>query len=755
MAKFSDIPYFLLEGYFGEILEGNGEYPDYQYAEHSGGYLFKSNAVQMTRDETLFTFYAKNEESDYKKIKADLSTDWNDEYNRVILHKLLSPAVVPSSDIKRTVTESAYQRITYNAIDIDTHGYAYDIEQGDGIYIRKDNEFVDWFKNNIELYRGFMNPEQPYIYIGNGYQFQETLLKIYYYALKDWMKDAIPENNRNDRLDEFFDLIYDQYYNKIYNMQKALLNIIDPKEVSDDILDNLYSYYDVLPLFSTLETYKRRLFLDNLIYFLKKKGTYSSVYIIWKILSANTNNQLTIYDRWHEYLSGGETEPYNYFVDYPYTNYYGGEYPHTYELSGNAETEYLESPFSLETLNTVQTYAEWEDYKVLSTHYKVEFDLNHNPMEEGYILSENMANDLWDKWEMTRPINRVSHYHALLKPISSFQEEITEMYDNPIYNANVYSGSSIGASVSAEDAYIHLQTFEYGVWFVEHNLDSFNLIVEVYDINFNKIYPKTIQMMDKNNIQIFFEDEYVYGFALVLKADYWENTGFNESLLVTHNLEQRYILPQFYKNLQKVKPLEVEAVDINNMEVTKIEGQSLVSEVDYVHYQIIEDDKWEVNHNLDNNAVITTVYDGDGYKIIPDNVKITGPDSCDIYFSDPISGSVAVKAIGSVSMVAVADRFLGSWTAKVGNGDNLDSWDYVENNSLKSTTYTVNCDINNFDIKSDGYYFIFSIPRDANIGYITEIGIFDTTGGLMFFSRVDNIYKRYDFTLDVTYFAEF
>ena len=180
-------------------------------------------------------------------------------------------------------------------------------------------------------------------------------------------------------------------------MQKNFLTLIDPREIDPTLIDELYGYYNVDPLQSDIDIYKKRIFIDNLIYFLKKKGTYSSIYIIWKLLSANTDNEVAVYDRWHETIPTSAS-PYYYFEDHPYVDYYTGNfYPTKYEAQEISAADYTISPFSLEPINSIHLSDSVEYSKILSTHYKVEFGLNHNPMQDGYVLSKEMAEDLYDK----------------------------------------------------------------------------------------------------------------------------------------------------------------------------------------------------------------------------------------------------------------------------------------------------------------------------------------------------------------------
>jgi hypothetical protein len=56
-------------------------------------------------------------------------------------------------------------------------------------------------------------------------------------------------------------------------------------------------FYGEEPLSTAIDVFKRRIYVENLIYWLKKKGTYSSLFIIWYILTKDTENQLKVYDR--------------------------------------------------------------------------------------------------------------------------------------------------------------------------------------------------------------------------------------------------------------------------------------------------------------------------------------------------------------------------------------------------------------------------------------------------------------------------
>lgn len=787
MTKFSETPLFLLENYLNNTIPGSIDLPEYSAADNDGAYLHSANHTLIAEDNLIFDFYAKSGESDYQLIKAYVQSDWNNEYNRIILHKLLSTKIVPTDEIKRTVEEPntytitasageggsiepsgevivesdtsySYKRVTYNAIDFDANGYAYTVDQGDGIYLRKDHDFFTWFENQSE-YDGYLNPDKPYVYIGNGYQFHETLIKIYYYALKDWIKDALPYNNRTDNLSEFIDLIYDRIYSKIYSMQKNLFNLIDPKEIDPTLIDELYGYYNVNPLASEIDTYKKRLFIDNLINFLKKKGTYSSVYIIWKLLSANTNNELTVYDRWHEAMPTMpmSASPYEYFEDYPYVDYYTGNfYPKKYASVEISAADYTMNTFSLEPINTIHLSDTQEFGKILSTHYKVEFDLNHNPMEDGYVLSKEMAEDLYDKWESTRPVNRVSHYHALISLEGAFVEDPINIYTNPIYDANIKTISAFYAISRVENAYIHLQAQQSTIWNVTHDLNSNNLIIDAYDNKLEKIYPNSIKIISDNYISLNFGYTPINGVVIIASADNINSTDLLlEEWIINHNLESKYIIPQFYDpSFIQAKPANIELLDENRFRVEDFRGMGNVSEINYLHTQDTPSDTWIVNHDFDHNGVLVSIFDKDGYKVIPYSVDLTGYNTCTITFQTAIDGYAAVREVGDINMAPLPSKFNGDWVIKVGNGTDLDEWDFRDEGDIKKVDYIINCDTNNFDSDSNGYHFNFIIPR-LKYGYITEIGIFDKGGSMAFYSKIDNLYKHYDMIMDFDYIIKY
>lgn len=619
MAKFADIPWYTLVNYL-ETLEIDVDPSDveYEHVSTSSSTMHGAMNIFVTRGiSQSLNLYAKNENSDYKGISFEIPYDWKQD-NIIKLKQNIVYEVKKSDTVKRTVSENSYYQVTYDYLQDDLFG---EIEQSDEIYSRKDSALNQWVIDNWEDYEGEINPHLTFMYIGDGYTRNGNILEIHYWALKDWMKSALPTNNRSQKFDEFLDIIFDKVFNKVYNRQKNIINLIDPVEIEEEFFELMFSFYNVEPFVSLEEQYRVRLFLNNLIFLLKKRGTYSSLFIIWHILSEGTGNNLTIYDRWHE---PAETVPLSAFEDFDYTSYYkdGYDYPELYSLSN----------------------------KILSTHYKVEFDLNNNPFMDSYIINKNISNDLYNKFEDLRPITRVSHYHELLNLDYDLSGREIPLYEDSDFDANLYSESNIVLSVGVNN-YVHNQDTNSNIWNINHNLDTKNLIIETYILEnniFKHIEPKEIKVETRNLIKIRFDD-YVSGTALITKSDYNQSKG--KSWIINYNLNTEQIFYEVYdQNNELIIPQDAEITNNGNTLILTFDqittGRCIVksiqnSELKYVHDQSTYSTDWTINHNLNFSDVIYEVYNENGEKIVPDTVYSTN-DILYITFTEEVRGKCLI-----------------------------------------------------------------------------------------------------------------
>lgn len=62
----------------------------------------------------------------------------------------------------------------------------------------------------------------------------------------------------------------------------------------------------------------------------------------------------------------------------------------------------------------------------------------------------------------------------------------------------------------------------------------------------------------------------------------------------------------------------------------------------YFFEQQTESDSWIITHNLDTRQIITDVYDSNGYKIIPDEIRIVDENTVEVTLSTPSQGTLHV-----------------------------------------------------------------------------------------------------------------
>lgn len=196
----------------------------------------------------------------------------------------------------------------------------------DEIYIRADSHFHTWFgeelkylgdeidnPNNTRVAAGdarfnewnhkdFFNDNKLYSYLGPVWKIMndDNRWQMKYRGMKDFAIEAIPENDMNANLKEMTWELFDRSHQAVYNSQKNVSSLIDFEEIQDEFLGYLAKYYGSDLDKYLLDTATQREYVKQLVYFLKKKGTYKSLYVMWKTLIRNNKNKITVYERWHD-----------------------------------------------------------------------------------------------------------------------------------------------------------------------------------------------------------------------------------------------------------------------------------------------------------------------------------------------------------------------------------------------------------------------------------------------------------------------
>ena len=194
----------------------------------------------------------------------------------------------------------------------------------------------------------FVNVQKPFTYIGRIYPEDNNgdYFRIEYWGIDRYAISCLPPHLQTEKIKRFFKLYFDEIYNRVYNRQKFVITLLDALEVDLNFIDYLADLYGIslekdyidslYKDMSSSATRKNerilREYVRELPNSLKRKGTYASLYILFKNLFYQTSNKIAIYERWHSNdLCNGwpddpnaiPSSPSGQFVDFDYLTYYG------------------------------------------------------------------------------------------------------------------------------------------------------------------------------------------------------------------------------------------------------------------------------------------------------------------------------------------------------------------------------------------------------------------------------------------------
>jgi hypothetical protein len=285
-----------------------------------------------------------------------LSCLYRPQYQDTITSKFYSASVIDKQNIfefiltpKAGVEGAAYIPSEMSFDDLFSTS---DIENnffGSEVYLRNDSALHNYIKNT-EDYSSFINVRKPYLYFGKLYPKDNGSNKILIetYSMKDYALNALPEHQRTDNLREFLGVSFDMLYYKLYGKNRDILSLLDPYETPDIYLKYILKMYDMSSvIYDTSEGYdKDRFYISNLPGLLKRKGTYTDITNLYRLVT-NSKNLLNIYEQWHEPLPVGA--PFDFenisdycvnsgksFIEYRYNDFYGETTP----LTGAGERYY-------------------------------------------------------------------------------------------------------------------------------------------------------------------------------------------------------------------------------------------------------------------------------------------------------------------------------------------------------------------------------------------------------------------------------
>ena len=559
----------------------------------------------------------------------------------VILYQLVDGAMSGHRFLIQSITGNDF-KFQYRKKESEYTG-APNLTMGEEMYFRKDSYFHVWLKQNT-AYDNFVNIDKRFIYFGRIYSVtnESTNYNIIFEGLKDFAVDGLPEHNQTDNIKELFKIFFDAAYHDIYNMTKTLWSFFDAKEVNLDHLNYLATRAGIETDKDKIEELPLREFVDNLPYWLKRKGTYTAYYIIYKLLLENTTNKLNIYERWVEWCLKSKRQADNYINETDFDNHHILEY-YGIQPSGGAGMYYDRYDPTLYPTHT--DFADRPDcsavpspsgYPVMSPHYKVEIDLSTEPLGENYIIDADTANELLRYWEYIKPVSKFIHYHMLLSPVGKIDSsgESVSLYD-PTLTAicdTRFTGSTTVTAASAapppsytlpyDDLYDDTQVYTTDTsrnrWTIGNHLHTPELIIQTYDPEGNIIYPQSIDYAWEDAFRFPGSDRFPAwdtSYDPRLKID-WFGATRGTALLA---------------------------------------GKKLQGNVGTAYYNTSGSPTWDISHSNSPSGIVYQVYSGitepapsgwrfhDIDRLVPDIATSISPNTLRLNFSESVSGAAFIR----------------------------------------------------------------------------------------------------------------
>ena len=391
---------------------------------------------------------------------------------------------------------------------------------------------------------------------------------------------------------------------------------------------------------------------------------------------------------------------------------------------------------------------------ILSPHYKVEIDFTCEPLGDTYIVNEEILDDLLTGWNYTKPVSKFAHYQQLISPIGDFSDNYVSLYGVG-YNAHMstkFVGSVYVSGGMGDVGDIRLipgavqQEVASTVWDIYHGLDSSTVMTQIYDNDKRMIKPGAIKIIGDDVVQMEF-DTSVRGYAYSSLATAAEN-GYthvqsvpSSAWSINHSLSTERVLMQAYDaNGEMIMPADSTFVDADNATMTwgpsAVSGTVLVKIPDYEYDQSgSELSTWTIQHDQNVVGLIAQFCDNDG-RIIPNEFNIISSDLCTAIWSEPVSGWALIDTIDSDWTETTVISSIDNW--KVGTGGSL-TYDPIITSDLE----TVAISGSSMTSYSDASYYYFDITLPKNIGdlEITEIGLFNVTPNIIYYTTCSPFHK--------------
>ena len=513
MAKFSDSPYFILKTFFDNISTTR--------TSIKNAHLRGPNQIITTGGHGLDLY-----------VKSD------DIFSKI----------------------HAYNTDTY--LDGNIFSFTFDVTRSDvttdvftdlsdaKVYIRKGSIFYDYV-NSLSSLDNYINTEKYLQYFGKIYITSANTFSVIYVGMKDYVMKALPLNNRTDNLTVFLNTYFDEVHNEVYLRTKDLNSLTDAHDVPEEYLEQLSSTYNDTSN-EDMDTDILRAYVSNIIYLLKRKGTYTDMHIIWKILTSNTMNTLTVLERWHNQDFTGI--PIDEFTDVPHTYRYKeyNELPETcageswWRRLSNTSTYpyqvYSDDPqvwvikHDLDSRH-IFTQCYDEDYNMIVPDTITPIDSNNLQLTFGKptlgfaflhvpdnIYHQELSSDEWSVEHLPAGTWTETLQQLEYEDNSKFISDSISMVDDENYTVTLAENTT-GYAIQVDPSYRHSQGSSSKTWTIDTStLDKLAMLVQCYGTDGTILNPLNVRInIDTDDITVTFDDT-MTGYAVV-KDMLWGETA--------------------------------------------------------------------------------------------------------------------------------------------------------------------------------------------------------------------------------------
>lgn len=623
-GKFSDIPYFLISKYFSILNELYSQTPA------SSTSIIGPKTSMVTKGAPVQELFVKDESFGYRSIWITVDEVKGNEFT---IYKN-DQSLVPGTEFTEIIGEHYYFKI------FDLIGKTSVIE-GDELYFRKDSPFYSWLANKAKdcfkdqttldfIIENYINVNKPFIYFGNIYKKSniENLYSIQYYGMKDFVVNCIPVHQRTDKLTKFLYYNFDYIFNEIYSLEKNIPSLYDSFEINEKYLALLSSVFGINVDDLDIEGIAKRSFVSELINLVKKKGTFTALRSIWKLLTKGSDNIINFYEKWHDKNIIGEV-PLVSYEEHPWYGYYGISKP----LPGSYYDTWAKKYNSL-------VYPENQDTKCLSTSYKLEIDLTKSPIHRTEIFNKTLADKVYEYWEFFRPLNRVSDYNIFVSPLTDLSLRYIPLYSKT--QEAFLNSRSYTSNITFSDTHIeYFNVDESHEHIISHNLNTWTPIIQCYSFELSLINPDAITIIDSNRIKIKLNYEgNVFAF---IKRSF---TAAQKLVPGTQSeFQSQYYISDFYKDDEMEIPDSFTVLSQNSYELIPGDLQLAHSNYSVVFFQPTASNVWSFQQFFLTRFFIS-FYDNNGKKLYPNRIiRDFSNYTTMVYFEEAVAGYAVLTTV--------------------------------------------------------------------------------------------------------------